>query len=133
MDDKLMEAKHTTIAATLPTPPPCLPRPEVELGPPCYRYRREEPDSPTTRGNNCSGNMAGSEKKQSNGHGKPCLQPEESDAESQVLPGTLDVDAPPDGGTTAWLVVLGAWCVSFCSYGWINSESDHRSLWYRDD
>lgn len=27
----------------------------------------------------------------------------------------------PDGGTRAWLVVLGAWCVSFCSYGWINS------------
>ncbi|KAK2591729.1 hypothetical protein QQS21_010583 [Conoideocrella luteorostrata] len=28
---------------------------------------------------------------------------------------------PPDGGTTAWLVVLGAWCCSFCSPGWINS------------
>lgn len=27
----------------------------------------------------------------------------------------------PDGGMTAWLVVLGAWCVSFCSFGWINS------------
>lgn len=29
----------------------------------------------------------------------------------------------PDGGLTAWLVVLGAWCSSFCSYGWINSKS----------
>lgn len=28
----------------------------------------------------------------------------------------------PDGGLTAWLVVLGAWCSSFCSYGWINSK-----------
>ncbi|KAH8678552.1 major facilitator superfamily domain-containing protein [Xylariales sp. PMI_506] len=28
---------------------------------------------------------------------------------------------PPDGGTTAWLVVLGAWCCSFCSPGWVNS------------
>ncbi|KAG6040620.1 hypothetical protein E4U41_007684 [Claviceps citrina] len=27
----------------------------------------------------------------------------------------------PDGGTLAWLVVLGAWCTSFCSFGWINS------------
>ncbi|KAM3539431.1 hypothetical protein ARSEF1564_007648, partial [Beauveria bassiana] len=27
----------------------------------------------------------------------------------------------PDGGLQAWLVVLGAWCASFCSYGWINS------------
>ncbi|RYO91538.1 hypothetical protein DL764_008273 [Monosporascus ibericus] len=25
-----------------------------------------------------------------------------------------------DGGTTAWLVVLGAWCVAFCSVGWLN-------------
>lgn len=29
--------------------------------------------------------------------------------------------AAPDGGLQAWLVVLGAWCASFCSYGWINS------------
>lgn len=28
----------------------------------------------------------------------------------------------PDGGLTAWLVVLGAWCTSFCSFGWINSK-----------
>lgn len=28
----------------------------------------------------------------------------------------------PDGGRTAWLVVLGAWCSSFCAYGWINSK-----------
>lgn len=29
----------------------------------------------------------------------------------------------PDGGFQAWTVVLGAWCCSFCCYGWINSES----------
>lgn len=29
--------------------------------------------------------------------------------------------APPDGGMRAWLVVVGAWCTSFCSFGWINS------------
>ncbi|KAL1874429.1 hypothetical protein VTK73DRAFT_306 [Phialemonium thermophilum] len=47
---------------------------------------------------------------------------QEQDLDS-VEEGTLpDVDgAPPDGGRKAWLVVLGAWCVSFCSYGWINS------------
>lgn len=28
----------------------------------------------------------------------------------------------PDGGVTAWLTVLGAWCVTFCSFGWINSK-----------
>ena len=35
---------------------------------------------------------------------------------------TDDKSAPVDGGWTAWLVVLGAWCASFCSYGWINSK-----------
>jgi hypothetical protein len=30
-------------------------------------------------------------------------------------------DRPPDGRITAWLVVLGAWCILFCSFGWINS------------
>lgn len=29
----------------------------------------------------------------------------------------------PDGGIVAWLVVLGAWCTSFCSFGWVNSMS----------
>lgn len=27
----------------------------------------------------------------------------------------------PDGGLKAWLVILGVWCCSFCSYGWMNS------------
>ncbi|KIW20635.1 hypothetical protein PV08_01211 [Exophiala spinifera] len=27
----------------------------------------------------------------------------------------------PNGGLAAWLVVLGAWCTSFCSFGWLNS------------
>jgi hypothetical protein len=29
----------------------------------------------------------------------------------------------PDGGAEAWLVVLGAWCSLFCSFGWINSQA----------
>lgn len=28
----------------------------------------------------------------------------------------------PDGGLTAWLVLTGAWCVLFCTFGWINSK-----------
>ena len=27
----------------------------------------------------------------------------------------------PDGGLEAWLVIVGNWCASFCSFGWINS------------
>ncbi|PYH90151.1 MFS general substrate transporter [Aspergillus ellipticus CBS 707.79] len=29
--------------------------------------------------------------------------------------------APPDGGTRAWLVVLGGWCAVFCTFWWINT------------
>ena len=28
----------------------------------------------------------------------------------------------PDGGLAAWLVVAGAFCCVFCSFGWINCE-----------
>ncbi|KAI0185487.1 major facilitator superfamily domain-containing protein [Xylaria flabelliformis] len=31
------------------------------------------------------------------------------------------IAGPPDGGAVAWLVVLGGWCCSFSSPGWINS------------
>ena len=33
----------------------------------------------------------------------------------------LEDAGPPDGGAAAWLVVLGAWCCSFSSPGWVNS------------
>lgn len=34
----------------------------------------------------------------------------------------LQDDGPPDGGTGAWLALLGAWCCSFTSFGWMNSK-----------
>jgi hypothetical protein len=43
---------------------------------------------------------------------------------SELVPGDVakvEDAGPPDGGTAAWLVVLGAWCCSFSSPGWINS------------
>jgi len=27
----------------------------------------------------------------------------------------------PDGGIVAWGVILGLWCTSFCSFGWLSS------------
>lgn len=44
----------------------------------------------------------------------------------------IEDSGPPDGGLTAWLVVLGAWCCCFCSPGWINSKLDLRILRRRD-
>lgn len=35
-------------------------------------------------------------------------------------------DPPPDGGLQAWLMVLGAWCALFCTFGWINSTSTYK-------
>lgn len=32
----------------------------------------------------------------------------------------VDPNAFPDGGLEAWLVVSGAFCCLFCSFGWIN-------------
>lgn len=49
---------------------------------------------------------------------QPPPESEPDSDEAEDLPDFLDI---PDGGRAAWLVVLGAWCVSFCSYGWINS------------
>lgn len=58
----------------------------------------------------------------------------ESESASYTEPTTAGSQAPgektgppafvndaPDGGTAAWLCVLGAWCTSFCSFGWLNS------------
>jgi MFS family permease len=39
---------------------------------------------------------------------------------SVVPPGGVNPADFPDGGTEAWLVVLGGWCCLFVSFGWIN-------------
>lgn len=43
----------------------------------------------------------------------------EKDTE-KASPWTNGQPEAPDGGLTAWLVVLGCWCTGFCSYGWLN-------------
>src|SRR5687767_11133098 len=43
---------------------------------------------------------------------------QEKDATAPTPP-PIGSDAP-DGGFRAWLVVFGAWCSSFCTWGWIN-------------
>lgn len=44
-----------------------------------------------------------------------------SDVETAVPPRAAWGSDAPDGGTAAWIVVFGAWCTSFCSFGWLNS------------
>jgi MFS family permease len=38
----------------------------------------------------------------------------------------------PDGGRKAWLVVLGAWCCMFASFGWINCIGVFQEHYQRD-
>lgn len=60
-----------------------------------------------------------SEKLRVNGEQK---QPPLDDKETHPNSAGPPTDAP-DGGLAAWLVVFGAWCTSFCSFGWVNSKS----------
>lgn len=82
------------------------------------------------------GQVAAVESSQAIGNGMTNKDPmRNSDSKSGILsllqdqetvetkqPKSREGDAP-DGGTAAWLVVLGAWCVSFCSFGWLNSKN----------
>ncbi|KAF7595514.1 hypothetical protein BBP40_005850 [Aspergillus hancockii] len=42
------------------------------------------------------------------------------------------IDSPPDGGFIAWSVVAGAWCTSFCSFGWVNSVGIFQEYYKRN-
>lgn len=53
----------------------------------------------------------------------PEPEPSTSDPEKASPPKAAWGKPAPDGGLTAWLVILGAWCTSFCSFGWINGMS----------
>ncbi|CRL20220.1 Major facilitator superfamily, general substrate transporter [Penicillium camemberti] len=44
----------------------------------------------------------------------------ENGTHKEVIPEWKKSKAP-DGGLAAWSVVLGSWCVLFCTFGWINS------------
>ncbi|CAG8959232.1 hypothetical protein HYFRA_00012590 [Hymenoscyphus fraxineus] len=55
---------------------------------------------------------------------KPPSTHHEPAIETESQPNT-----PPDGGAAAWLVVLGAWCCSFSSLGWINSMGSFQQYY----
>ncbi|KAJ5522438.1 hypothetical protein N7527_006553 [Penicillium freii] len=46
--------------------------------------------------------------------------PAEKSIAAGPAPATPAIGPPPDGGAQAWLVVLGAFCGLFVSFGWIN-------------
>ncbi|KAH9209260.1 major facilitator superfamily domain-containing protein [Leptodontidium sp. 2 PMI_412] len=69
-----------------------------------------------------------SEKLRVNGEQK---QPPLDDKETHPNSAGPPTDAP-DGGLAAWLVVFGAWCTSFCSFGWVNSVGVFQEFYQSD-
>ncbi|KAJ1330812.1 MFS transporter MCT family aspergillic acid transporter [Microdochium nivale] len=67
-----------------------------------------------------------------NRSGAPALEKgHQSDGASVDHKQPLGGDAVPDGGLTAWLVVLGGFCVFFCSFGWLNSIGVFQDYYQR--
>ncbi|KAL4807913.1 major facilitator superfamily domain-containing protein [Aspergillus unguis] len=58
--------------------------------------------------------------------------PPAQEQDPEKAPQSVSSDSVPDGGTTAWLVVLGCWCTSFCSFGWLNSVGVFQE-YYKND
>ncbi|KAL4903513.1 hypothetical protein BDW74DRAFT_179929 [Aspergillus multicolor] len=50
----------------------------------------------------------------------------------ETNPNNPNPDEFPDGGLKAWLVVLGAWCCLFCSYGWVNTIGLFQTYYQED-
>jgi hypothetical protein len=60
--------------------------------------------------------------RESQDNSKRSLSGEEdgTNIEKPASPNPWDPSQFPDGGLKAWLVVAGAFCCIFCSFGWIN-------------
>ncbi|KIA75855.1 hypothetical protein HK57_00382 [Aspergillus ustus] len=57
--------------------------------------------------------------------------PENASPQPETDPQTHTI-AAPDGGLAAWLVILGCWCASFCSFGWLNSVGIFQEYYQND-
>lgn len=56
----------------------------------------------------------------------------ESDPEDPPASPQPDPHTAPDGGLVAWLVILGCWCASFCTFGWLNSVGVFQEYYQND-
>ena len=59
-------------------------------------------------------------------------QPVEKSVAAGPAPSAPAIGPPPDGGAQAWLVVLGAFCGLFVSFGWINCKYCQNTWTQRD-
>ncbi|KAH0379841.1 MFS general substrate transporter, partial [Aureobasidium melanogenum] len=58
---------------------------------------------------------------------------ENNKQEAESAPSTPATPAPsfPEGGTRAWLVVVGCWCVAFASFGIVNTFGVYETYYLR--
>ena len=56
---------------------------------------------------------------------RPTAVGDDGQRDAAPSPPVFDPRDNPDGGRDAWLVVLGAFCCMFCSFGWINCTFMH--------
>ncbi|ORY83514.1 major facilitator superfamily domain-containing protein [Leucosporidium creatinivorum] len=59
----------------------------------------------------------------------PSDAPLEEKGDLEVQLEKVEEDVYPDGGLKAWSVVLGAWCISFVSWGWVNTSGVLQSYY----
>lgn len=110
-----MANKQATVTDIVPIKAPTPSQAGLRLDSTRCTYHNEDPDSQNPDDHHSSGRITESDKEQQ-------LHRQEPHFDSTEEETVFSAQDAPDGGRVAWLVVLGAWCVSFCSYGWINSE-----------
>lgn len=57
---------------------------------------------------------------------------EKGPANAVVIQEGMKRSAPPDGGTKAWLTVLGSFAANMCSFGWTNCLGVFQAEYERD-
>ena len=69
-------------------------------------------------------------------HGQPEMstnsEPESEKSGKQPTASLPTSSPPPDGGFKAWIVVAGAWCCLFCSFGYVNCIGLFEAQYQRD-
>ncbi|TIC91265.1 putative transporter MCH4 [Colletotrichum higginsianum] len=109
-----------------------MPRPDHPASPTDSQMTFTEPQAPTTLFKEDPGPADSS-----SDHPSTIQQPDpEKSAGAPTPAGGAKPSYPgsdaPDGGVVAWLVVLGAWCTSFCSFGWVNSVGAFQEYYQND-
>ena len=105
------------------TPPPSAFRTDEEKGPNASTQDFSASSSSSSTEHVPGYSSVDDEKRQPDGHIVLTQELSKQTTESvKVTPpaGAFNPQDNPDGGSKAWLCVLGSFCIMFCSFGWVN-------------